>query len=150
MNGMEALFSLASELSKLTFISHSTEVQFRTRNLPWGWSGAVETSAPYLDLRGPFGSQLFVTAETESTMNELRRAQELILGVHFPSIVLSGRRGTGGGGCRDGYYVKWTSIPSKRPATHLVFFFQSRQSAPEAENLFQSIIDCVDFVELLT
>lgn len=152
MNGLEALFSLATEVTKLTLAlgdSSRSSVLFGTRPLPWGWSGAIETSAPYLDLRGPFGSKLFVTAENEQTMRELREAQELILGIHFPSIVLSGRSGVGGGGSHDGYYVKWTSIPSRKSGLHLVFFFQTRQARAAAEESFQRIVDCVDFVEML-
>lgn len=152
MNGLEAILGLATEVSKLTMsicTSPQSSVLFRTRNLPWGWSRGADSGTPYLDLRGPFGAKLFVTAESEEIMQELRRTQETILGVHFPAITLCGRHGVGGGGCSDGYYVKWSSVPSRRPGTHVVFLFQCWQSPVEAEELFAQVIDCIEIVELL-
>lgn len=152
MNGLEAILGLATEVSKLTMsicTSPQSAVLFRTRNLPWGWTKGTEVGTPYLDLRGPFGAKLFVTAETEEIMQELRRTQETLLGVHFPSITLCGRHGVGGGGSTNGYYVKWSSVPSRRPGTHVVFLFQSWQSPGEAEELFAQVVDCIEIVELL-
>lgn len=151
MNGLEQLLSLATEVSKLalTLAPGCLNVRFRTRNLPWGWSGGVTTSADFLDLRGPFGARLFVTAETPAAMNELRRAQEALLGCHFPSIVLKGRHGVGGSGANEGYFVKWTSIPSRRPDAQVVFLYQTHREPEQAETDFQSIIDCVELVEML-
>lgn len=152
MNGLEQLLGIATEVSKMalemTNGSH-LNVRFRTRSLPWGWSGEVSTSASYLDLRGPFGARLYVTAESSMMMQELQRTQEAVLGCHFPSIVLKGRRGVSGSGLSEGYFVKWTSLPSQRPNTHIVFLYQTYRAPDLAEADFQEIIELVELVEML-
>lgn len=141
---------MATGLTKLALSTMSGYgVLFRTKDLPWGWSGATEVGQAWLDLRGPYGSQLFVSSETEEVMEESKRCQELLLGVHFPSITLSGRNGFGGGDRQGGMYVKWTAVKADRPGTYIVFLYQSQLDRDSAELEFEALQRCVEIVELL-
>ena len=150
---MEELLALATGFTKLILTLESVTtagVHFRTRNLPWGWSGGVQSSSPWLDLRGPWGSQLFVSAESTELINVSRVQQERFLGFHFSSLTLHGRTGVGGGG-KDGHlFIKWAAIPSHRPGTTLLFLYQTRLPEAQARQEFEESQQWIDIVELLS
>lgn len=150
VNGNETILDMTAEVTNLALsicLSRQACVHFRTSDLPQGWSGGVCTPAPYLDLRGPHSSRLFVTAEPDELMQEMRRSQEALLETHFSSISLRGRHGIGGHGINEGRYHKWAAVDSKRPGIHLVFQFQTLQSPEQSEKTFQVIIGRIVFME---
>ena len=150
---MEELLALATGLTKLMLTMENqstTGVYFRTKNLPWGWSGGVQSSSPWLDLRGPWGSQLFVTAESSEIMDVSRVQQERFLGFHLSSLTLHGRTGVGGGGTDNHLFIKWAAIPSRRPGTTLVFLYQTRLPQAQARKEFEESQQWIEFVELLS
>lgn len=152
MDGLEELLGLATGLTKIVLSASRYDVggvRFRTRDLPWGWSGQVTGSSPWLDLQGPYGARLFVTAETSEVMEESKRCQEMLLGCHFPSIVLTGRSGFAGSGEEGHRYIKWVALKSKRPGTYLTFLYQARLDREAAEADFERLRRCVEIVEML-
>ena len=149
---MEELLALATGFTKLLLTVESmstTGVHFRTRNLPWGWSGGVESSNPWIDLRGPWGSQLFVSAESNETMHVSRVQQQRFLGFHFTSLTFHGRTGVGGGGSNGHLFLRWAAIPSHRPGTTLLFLYQTRLPEGKARQEFEESQDWIEIVELL-